>query len=368
MLKLATLTLLLAATASAKRIPLSKGKLSIVQLEDFRNKLSQRSESNDEFPLKDYMNTQYFITVSVGEPGQEFTVVPDTGSSNLWVYSHQCWALPCWYHTTYDHEKSKTYKESGKDFEIRYGSGAIKGFESIDQTSLDSDIKVSTMTFGEITHVEGAAFYVSKLSGILGLAYQAISVNKLPTFLDLSSMSDKSFSFYLTLNPEQSFMTMPGFDEKLMKGREFAYHPVVERRYYSLNLTSIMSGKRIIDTKGYKAIIDSGTSVIVGPKSLMGPLIEGIEVPKDCSDIDKLPKIAITLDETRYDIDPSDYVLRVKVLEIEQCVMGIMPAEMPEDFKYIIFGDIFMRRYYTHFDKNEDRLGFYDARKLNFEE
>lgn len=291
--------------------------------------------------------------------------MPDTGSSNLWVYSHQCWALPCWYHQTYDHEKSKTYQKCGNDFEIRYGSGSIKGFESSDMASLDKDIEASDMKFGEITHVSGAAFYVSKLSGILGLAYESISVNKLPTFLDVSNLKDKSFSFYLNLNPEQSFMTIPGFDEKLMKDRQFEFHPVVEKRYYSLNLTSVMSGKRIIDTQGYKAIIDSGTSVIVGPKKLMQPLLEGIEVSKDCKNIESLPKIAITLGETRYDLDPQDYVLKVKVLEMEQCVLGLMPAEMPEGFEYIIFGDIFMRRYYTYFDRNEDRVGFYDSRKLN---
>ena len=36
--------------------------------------------------LKDYMNTQFFAEVSVGTPAQKFIVVPDTGSSNLWLY------------------------------------------------------------------------------------------------------------------------------------------------------------------------------------------------------------------------------------------------------------------------------------------
>jgi len=77
------------------------------------------------------------------------------------------------------------------------------------------------MKFGEITHVSGMAFYVSQLSGILGLAYDSISVNKLPTFLDTASMKDKSFALYLALNPEDSFMTIPGYDKDLMKEREF---------------------------------------------------------------------------------------------------------------------------------------------------
>jgi hypothetical protein len=40
--------------------------------------------------INDYMNTQYFIEATVGTPPQPFTVVPDTGSSNLWIYSSKC--------------------------------------------------------------------------------------------------------------------------------------------------------------------------------------------------------------------------------------------------------------------------------------
>jgi hypothetical protein len=74
------------------------------------------------------------------------------------------------------------------------------------------------MKFGEITSVSGLAFYTSQLSGILGLAYDTISVNKLPTFLDSSNLDDKSFSFVLHLNPDKSYMTLPGYDEDIMKG------------------------------------------------------------------------------------------------------------------------------------------------------
>lgn len=37
-------------------------------------------------------------------------------------------------------------------------------------------------------------------------------------------------------------MSMPGFDEKLMKDRQFQYHNVIEKRYYSVNLSSVKAG------------------------------------------------------------------------------------------------------------------------------
>lgn len=87
---------------------------------------------NGHIPLKDYMNTQYFAEVQVGTPPQKFTVVPDTGSSNLWMYSKKCNDIPCWYHAVYDASASSTYKADGQDYKITYGSGSISGFVSRD--------------------------------------------------------------------------------------------------------------------------------------------------------------------------------------------------------------------------------------------
>jgi len=129
------------------------------------------------------MNTQYFAEVEVGTPAQKFTVVPDTGSSNLWMYSSNCWAVPCFYHDKYDSSKSSSYKKDGRAFKITYGSGSIDGTVSQDKTVL-GDATAANFAFGEVTAVSGIAFLASQLSGILGLAYDTISVDKLPTFVD----------------------------------------------------------------------------------------------------------------------------------------------------------------------------------------
>lgn len=229
--KLAVIALLFGVALCAK-IPLTRKPLTLSVLENTKRAYENLGQKflddglGSDLPLKDYMNTQYFIQASIGTPAQTFTVVPDTGSSNLWVYSSKCFAVPCWYHDTYNSKKSTTYTKNGEAYDITYGSGSIKGFVSNDVATL-GDVSVPNFGFGEVTSVSGTSFYASSMDGIIGLAYGSISIDNLPTFVDSSSLTDKSFSFYLHLNPDTSFMTLPGYDETVMNSA-FTFHNVIE--------------------------------------------------------------------------------------------------------------------------------------------
>jgi len=39
--------------------------------------------------------------------------------------------------------------------------------------------------------------------------------------------------------------------------------------------------------------------------------------------------------------------------------MGIMSMAVPDDFHYIIVGDVFMRPYPTYFNRNDNTVSFY---------
>jgi Eukaryotic aspartyl protease len=91
-------------------------------------------------------------------------------------------------------------------------------------------------------------------------------------------LTDKSFTFLLRNNPEQLFITMPCYDETLVGDNQFTYHNVIEERYYSLNSTAFpttntprAASSNKMATDNYKAVIDSGTFVIIGPKTLVEP-------------------------------------------------------------------------------------------------
>lgn len=95
-----------------------------------QNYIGMASEDGSSLPLTNYMDAQYYGTIEIGTPPQEFTVIFDTGSSNTWVPSKNCHSLACYLHNRYDSSDSETYVHDSREFAIRYGSGAVEGYIS----------------------------------------------------------------------------------------------------------------------------------------------------------------------------------------------------------------------------------------------
>jgi hypothetical protein len=242
-------------------------------------------------------------------------------------------------------------------FDITYGSGSVKGTVSKDVAAM-GDVASAPMSFGEVTSVSGMSFLASQMSGILGLAYGSISVDKLPTFMEASSLKDKSFSFYLHDTSKQSYMVIPGMDSE--NYTTVQKHAVVEQKYWALKLDSVAQGSTKIDASKFKAVIDSGTSLLVGPKAIVDPLIKGIPSQPDCSKLDTYPDMTFTMDGQDYVLTAHDYVLQVQ----GQCLLGVQSMAFPAGFDYFILGDVFMRKYPSYFNLNDNTVSFQVAKTI----
>jgi len=156
--------------------------------------------------ITNYLNAQYFGPIQIGTPGQNFNVILDTGSSNLWVPSSTCTTIACNLHNKYNASASSTYKANGSKFDLNYGSGEVAGYWSIDTVNFGG-VNIKGVQFGEATKEVGLSFIAAHFDGILGMGYQAISVDNIqPVFQKGYSegiFANNSFAFYLTNNSDQ---------------------------------------------------------------------------------------------------------------------------------------------------------------------
>ncbi|XP_029170183.1 lysosomal aspartic protease-like isoform X2 [Nylanderia fulva] len=323
-------------------------------------------------PLSNYLDVQYYGVITIGTPPQKFKVVFDTGSSNLWVPSKKCNYLniACLMHKKYDSRKSSTYIRNGTAIQILYGSGSMAGFLSTDVVSI-AGFNVRNQTFAEAIHEPGIAFVAAKFDGILGMGYSTISVNKvMPVFYNIIKqglVSSAVFSFYLNRNISDNVggeLILGGTDPDHYTG-EITYVPVSKKGYWQFTMDKITIHSHTLCAGGCQAIADTGTSLIYGPIldiSIIHELIGAIDIAGEyrinCSKRDsaKMPVIRFIIGGKMFNLTSQDYILQMSTVDHTVCISGFAPSDNID--KYWNLGDVFIGRYYTVFDFEEDRVGF----------
>jgi len=237
---------------------------------------NENNELNAGVPVHNYEDAQYFIDIAVGTPAQAFRVVPDTGSSNLWVPSSKCGftQIACDLHNKYHADKSSTYVANGTKFAIQYGSGAAEGYLSQDVVSVGG-LSVSNQVFAEVTKEPGVAFIAAKFDGILGLAFESISVDGVsPLWYGLladKAVTDPVFAFWLSTDgSKDSELVLGGTDSAHYTGN-FTYLPLTNETYWEFEMDELKIGGETISSKA-RAISDSGTSLLAGPADIVAEI------------------------------------------------------------------------------------------------
>jgi Eukaryotic aspartyl protease len=149
-------------SAAMMRIPVNRVKIP-------KGKTLGRLGGGHVDPFRNYGDSMYVGNVTIGTPPQLFTVVFDTGSSNLWIPSAKCTDAGCTGKHKYNSAHSSTYYPNGKAIQIQYGTGSMQGYLSGDEVAL-AGVKLHNVTFAEATSL--AQFFDGvPMDGILGLGY-----------------------------------------------------------------------------------------------------------------------------------------------------------------------------------------------------
>ncbi|XP_025932204.1 cathepsin D [Apteryx mantelli] len=325
--------------------------------------------------LKNYMDAQYYGEIGIGTPPQKFTVVFDTGSSNLWVPSVHCHLLDiaCLLHHKYDASKSSTYVENGTEFAIHYGTGSLSGYLSQDTVTL-GNLKIKNQIFGEAVKQPGITFIAAKFDGILGMAFPKISVDKVTPFFDnimQQKLIEKNiFSFYLNRDPTAQpggELLLGGTDPKYYSG-DFSWVNVTRKAYWQVHMDAVDVANGLTLCKGgCEAIVDTGTSLITGPtkevkelQKAIGakPLIKGQYVIP-CDKVSSLPAVTLTLGGKPYQLTGEQYVFKISAQGETICLSGFSGLDIPPPGGPLwILGDVFIGPYYTVFDRDNNSVGF----------
>jgi len=332
----------------------------------------------DSVPIADFQNAQFYGPVKIG--GQEFQVIFDTGSSNLWVPGKNCSFLKCWRHKKYDETVSKDFKRDGRQFKVQYGSGPVEGIFNQDTVTV-GDIDVKGQTFAEISTVTfgplNLAFALGKFDGILGLGFKSISQYQIPTpfeqMISQKLVNEPVFAFYLPdASGETGELTFGGIDKSHYTG-ELVNVPLTEETYWEVSLTGLKYGDTAVVSSPQKVIIDSGTSLLAGPPDAVSAIakaagattVAGKEYVVDCSKVSSLPDLSIELGGKPFTLSANDYVIKAS----SQCLFGFIAIDVPAPRGPLwIMGDIFMRKYYSVFDYGNKQMQFAPVAKASSNE
>jgi len=236
---------------------------------------------NTNVPLYNTADAQYYGEITIGTPGQPFTVIFDTGSSNLWVPSSLCsiFDVACYFHHTYNHDKSSTYVINGTAFSIEYGTGSLTGFLSQDVVTLGG-LEIQNQVFAEAVNQPGITFLLATFDGIMGMAFQSISVDGVKTpFQNMISqglVSQPVFAFWLNRTAGGTpggEMVLGGYDNSHYTG-QITYVPLVNETYWEFSLDDFLFNGQSLGfcTDGCHAIADTGTSLLAGPAAMVAQI------------------------------------------------------------------------------------------------
>jgi len=306
----------------------------------------------------------------LGTPPQTFKVILDTGSANLWVPSTRCTSIACFLHAKYDAKASSTYKANGTNFEIRYGTGSLEGIISQDVMTI-GDLKIKHQDFAESVKEPGLTFAFGKFDGILGLAYDTISVNHVvPPFYNMINqglLDEPVFTFWMgdTAAGEGSSggeAVFGGIDQDHYQGK-ISYAPIRRKGYWEVELESVSFGGETMELEDTGAAIDTGTSLIALPSDIAEILNKEIGATKswngqytvDCARIASLPDLTFKFAGKDYPISASDYILNIQ----GTCISSFTGLDIPPPLGPIwIIGDVFLRKYFTVYDLGKNAVGF----------
>eukprot|EP00742_Colponemidia_sp_Colp-10_P004371 GILJ01004666.1.p1 GENE.GILJ01004666.1~~GILJ01004666.1.p1 ORF type:complete len:580 (+),score=69.18 GILJ01004666.1:75-1742(+) len=355
---------------------------------------------------------QYYAKIRLGK--QNFTVTVDTGSALLSVPSVDCAQARLDGKTLYVKNSTTSALVPYSSEECKTGRRAPLsanncGFriEYLDTSFIEGVLVEETLSFGSMTsrilfgasQTQSVNFVPSGIDGIIGLGPADLQSTVLPPldhFVRANLMPDV---FSLCSGYIDGHLVLGGIDQS-MYNTSVKWTPIVNRIHYGVQISAMSVAGRTFDLSADKylgghnfgAIVDSGTTNLILPVAVFNawkaavqteycngnstlPYLCGasaaifrspsVALTMTAEDVAKYPPITFHLasasvlgEDVTLTLGPEYWLLNCTSTSVNCYRSGVGNASFSS--ADIMLGDVFMRAFYTIFDKQNGRIGFAD--------
>lgn len=310
---------------------------------------------------QDGTDYSYFAGVQLGSKGKVLQMLIDTGAGSTWVMGTDCTTKACGYHESYGPKDSDTFQEYDEDtFDIKYGTGHIIG-------NLANDtISVAGMSFPYlfgVAHNVSDDFVHFAFDGILGLSMNdGTNKNFLTAMKEAGEIQQSVFgvSIHRASDGANNGEIKFGGTNKDRYLGNITYTPITkDTTDWSIEIDDMGYDGRKAGAGGVRAYIDTGTTFIFGPQSLVKAIhsvIPGSETSDNTSyrvPCDSNKPLAFTFSGVDYTVSPKDWISPQNT--DGKCTSNIYGQEVVKGSW--LLGDTFLKNVYAVFDKDKKAIG-----------
>jgi len=316
----------------------------------------------------------YLATIQMGTPPQNFLILMDSGSADLWVGSENCQSQGgggCGNHNFLGPQSSSSFVDTGNPFEVTYGTGQVSGDIVNDDVSI-AGLTLNNHTFG-VANTESVDFSSDStpFDGLMGLAQSTLSQQQ--TLTPIESLASAG----LVPAPIVSYK-IPRLADNLNDG-EITFGALDPTKFDSATLVTVPN----VNTQGFweaaldaatvngvntgltgrTTILDTGTTLMVLPAAdaqtihdnIQGAASDGqggFTVPCTLTD-----SVALTYSGQVFTIDPRDIAFSpVDASDpTGNCTSGITSGQIGGATEWLV-GDTFLKNAYFSTDVTQNTV------------
>jgi len=173
---------------------------------------------------------------------------------------------------------------------------------------------------------------------------------------DSGQLPQGMFTVFLT-DDGNSEITFGGYRPETLAS-DIVWAPVTRESYWQVGVEDITfdgSKTGLCGANGCQVAVDTGTSMLAGPTNLVDRLSNRLGARDDCSNFASLPNIGFKIGSNILNLSPDDYMDKSN----GDCSFSLMSLDVPPPKgPLFIFGDPFLRRFATIYDRTGPRVGF----------